>query len=368
MAESLTLEPVEERAFWVAFRVAGVASSSRLQALRTHFGSLERAWKADAVELRRVLGSRERMLAAILAARSGIDPERESAKLEREGVSVVTIVDEGYPRLLREIGAPPPVLFYRGQLLETDADAVAVIGTRRSTTYGRTMAMTIAGELAGSGVTIVSGLALGIDGFAHKAAVDAGGRTIAVLGSGIHDIYPRQHQALARQIAEQGAVISDNVPDAKPDRWNFPARNRIISGLSLGVVVVEAPERSGALITVDFAADQGRDVFAVPGPVTSAASAGCNTLLRDGARPARSAADVLEDLRLQGGPPEAIQPALPLDDDERRILAVLTGEPQHIDDVVELTGLSLPRVSAVLLTLELQQMVRNAGAQHYTRA
>jgi DNA processing protein len=229
------------------------------------------------------------------------------------------------------------------------------------------MASSIAGELAGAGVTIVSGLALGIDGFAHRAALDAGGRTIAVLGSGIHDIYPRQHQALARQIAEQGAVISDNVPNAKPDRWNFPARNRIIAGLSLGVVVVEAPERSGALITVDFAADQGRDVFAVPGQVTSAASAGCNRLLREGARPVRSAADVLEDLRLQGGLPELVQQALPLDDDERRILATLTGEPQHIDDLVELTGMTLPRLSAMLLTLELQDLVRNTGAQHYTR-
>jgi DNA processing protein len=308
------------------------------------------------------------MLAVLLAARTGIDPEQVAAKLERDGVSVVTIADDGYPRLLREIGAPPPVLFYRGQLLETDADAVAVVGTRRASSYGRSMASSIAGELAAAGVTVVSGLALGIDSFAHRAALDAGGRTIAVLGSGIHDIYPRQHWSLARQIAEQGAVLSDNVPDAKPDRWNFPARNRIISGLSLGVVVVEAPERSGALITVDFAADQGRDVFSVPGNVTSAASAGCNKLLREGVRPVRSGADVLEDLRLQGGTVEAVQQSLPLDDDERRILATLTGEPQHIDDLVEQTGMSLPRLSALLLTLELQQLVRNTGAQHYTRA
>jgi DNA processing protein len=354
--------------WWLAFRLAGLTSTARFQALLTHFGSLEHAWRAGSRDLRRVIGNRERLLESLAAGQRSIDPERELERLERDGVTIQVVADPTYPRLLREVPAPPPVLFVRGAIIEADAVALAIVGTRKSTSYGKEMATAIAGDLARSGVTIVSGLATGIDGHAHRAALDAGGRTIAVLGSGIHDIYPRHHVDLANRIAESGAVISDNLPDEKPDRWNFPARNRIISGLSLGVLVVEAPERSGALITVDFAADQGRDIFAVPGPANGHASAGCNRLLRDGARLVRGAGDILGDLRLQGTPEEqVVQQPLVMDEDERRVLAVLTGEPMHIDDVGERSGLALPRISAILLTLELQELVRNAGAQHYVR-
>ncbi len=370
MPESLTSAPpsIGDRRYWIAFRLAEVASTNRLHALIDTFGSLEAAWKADAARLRSVLGGRERTLANVIRTRETLDLDRAIDHLDRAGVSVVTVADDGYPRLLREIAAPPPVLFYRGELRETDAHAVAIVGTRRATAYGRDLAVSIAKGLAEAGVTVVSGLATGIDGHAHRAALDAGGRTFAVLGSGIHDIYPREHAALAKRVAEQGALISDNLPDAKPDRWNFPARNRIISGLSLGVVVVEAPEKSGALITVDFAADQGRDVFAVPGLATSSTSAGCLRILRDGARLVRNADDVLEDLRLRShAEPTETQQPLVLDDDERRVLNVLTSEPQHIDDVVEACGLGLPQVSGLLLTLELQQLVRNVGAHFYVR-
>ncbi len=370
MLDSLPVSPSrpDDLRFWVAFRLADVASTSRFQALLETFGSLEAAWRADSSQLRRVLGGRERTLANVIRTRDTLDVDSAMEKLERTGVAVVTVADDGYPRLLREISAPPPVLFYKGQMLETDTHAVAIVGTRRASAYGRDVAIDIAKGLAQAGVTVVSGLATGIDGHAHRATLDAGGRTFAVLGSGIHDIYPREHNGLAKRVAEQGALISDNLPDAKPDRWNFPARNRVISGLSLGVVVVEAPEKSGALITVDFAADQGRDVFAVPGMATSSTSAGCNRILRDGARLVRNADDVLEDLRLrtQVEPVEVQQP-LVLDDDERRILNVLTSEPRHIDDVVEASGMVLPQVSGVLLTLELQQLVRNVGAQYYVR-
>lgn len=370
MPDSLPTRPPgsDDLRYWVAFRLAEVASSGRFLALLETFGSLEAAWKADSSQLRRVLGGRERTLANVIRTRESLDVDAAFEKLERAGVSVVTITDDGYPRLLKEIAAPPPVLFYKGQILETDVHAVAIVGTRRASAYGREIAIDIAKGLAQAGVTVVSGLATGIDGHAHRAALDAGGRTFAVLGSGIHDIYPREHAGLAKRVWEQGALISDNLPDAKPDRWNFPARNRIISGLSLGVVVVEAPEKSGALITVDFAADQGRDVFAVPGMTTSSTSAGCNRILRDGARLVRNAEDVLEDLRLRGPaePVEVRQPLI-LDDDQRRVLNVLTSEPRHIDDVVESSGMPLPQVSGVLLTLELQQLVRNVGAQYYVR-
>jgi len=359
-----------DQIFTVALRLAGITSTSRLRDLHDRFGSSEGAWQATSAHLRSVLGGREKMLAGLIAARSKIDPILEMEKLEREGVGVVTIVDPGYPALLAEIAAPPPVLFHRGAFLETDNLAVAIVGTRRPSAYGRDMARSIAQDLARAGVTIVSGLATGIDGVAHQAALEAGGRTLAVLGSGIHDIYPREHWRLAQRIEEQGAVISDNLPKAKPDRWNFPARNRIISGLSRGVLVVEAPERSGALITVDFAADQGRDVFALPGPVTSSTSAGTNRMIRDGARLVRDAADLLEDLLLFATTPvsEPVrQPTLVLDEDERRLLGLLTSSPLHIDDIVEAAGLPLPRVSAILLSLELQEHVQNTGAQHYRR-
>ncbi|HVL24274.1 MAG TPA: DNA-processing protein DprA, partial [Thermomicrobiales bacterium] len=197
----------------------------------------------------------------------------------------------------------------------------------------------------------------------------AGGRTIAVLGSGVNRIYPPEHRNLARRIAEQGAVVSDYLPDTPPDGVNFPPRNRIISGLSLGVVVIEAPDRSGALITVDFAADHGRDVFAVPGPATAANSAGCNRIIREGARLVRSADDILEDLQINRRHESvAIQQALPMSEDDRRLLAVVSSEPQHIDDLALLSDTSVADVSARLLMLELQGLVRNAGAQHYTRA
>jgi DNA processing protein len=365
---NLTHEVEDDTPYWIAFRLAEVASANRMLAMVERFGSAREAWKAPASQLRAVLGNRERMLGNLLKARDSIDPLKEAELLDAAGVRVVTLANDGYPRLLREISAPPPVLFHRGAFMETDDAAVAIVGTRRATAYGRDMARQIAGDLASAGITIVSGLAHGVDGIAHQAALEADGRTFAVLGSGIHDIYPREHKGLAQRVADQGALISDNVPYAKPDRWNFPARNRIISGLSLGVVVIEAPEKSGALITVDFAADQGRDVFAVPGPVHSAASAGCLKIMREGARPIRNAEDVIEDLRLNRVPMEDVsQPALFLEDDDRRVLHVLTGTPLHIDDVVEASGLPLPRVSVILLTLELRQLATNTGAQHYTR-
>lgn len=367
-SESKGTPALTERAYWVAMRLAEVSSSGRMRALLDHFGSMEAAWHADSVQLRRVLGNRERALATLIHKRGSIDIGKVMDKLERDGVSVVTMIEDGYPRLLQEIAAPPPVLFYKGTFLETDAMAVAIVGTRRSTAYGREMATSIATGLARAGITVVSGLATGIDGHAHRAAIEGGGRTFAVLGSGIYDIYPREHGGLSRQIASQGALISDNLPDAKPDRWNFPARNRIISGLSLGVVVVEAPEKSGALITVDFAADQGRDVFAVPGPANASASAGCLRIIRDGARMVRSAEDVIEDLRLHtDAQPVEVQQPLLLDDEQRLVLNVLTSQPQHIDEVVETSGMGLPVVSGALLTLELSQLVRNLGAQYYVR-
>lgn len=352
--------------FWVAFSQAKFIGPTRITRLLDRFGSLAAAWSAPDHHLRAVLD--ERALAGVLKARRELDLDREMDRFARLGVSVLTLVDGTYPVLLKQIPAPPSVLYLRGSLSSGDERAVGIVGTRRLTPYGREVTAALAGDLAAAGVTVVSGLARGIDGIAHQAAIQAGGRTIAVLGCGPDVIYPPEHRGLAERIIANGALLSEYPPGRQPDAQNFPARNRLISGLSLGVVVVEAPERSGALITADFAADQGRDVFAVPGSVLADSSAGNNRLLRDGARLVRTAADVLEDLGLDAGPDaDAVQQALPLDESERRLLAVLTREPQHIDEVAALADVPINEASAYLTILELNGLVRNAGALHYAR-
>lgn len=353
--------------YWAAFHLVPYIGSHRLDRLLDRFGSLDRAWSSPAAELKHVLD--ERSLASLLQRREEIDPLGELDRIDRAGIRIVTKRCDDYPRLLAEIPVPPPVLYVRGTLLREDAVAVSIVGTRKLTAYGREVTRRLATELAEAGVVVVSGLARGIDGIAHEAALAGGGRTIAVLGSGVNVIYPPEHRALAEGIVQSGALISDYPPDRGPDAPNFPARNRIIAGLTLGTIVVEAPTRSGALITTDFALDYGRDVFAVPGSVMSHASSGCHRLVRHGARLVTCAADVLDDLNLVA-PGEAVpvQQALPLDEDERRLLALLTGEPQHIDEVAAAAARPVAHVAAALLTLELKGLVCNAGAQHYVRS
>jgi DNA processing protein len=356
----------EAHRFWIAFHHVPYVGPVRTRRVLDHVGSLERAWMADQRDLRAVLD--ERSCAALVKTRASLDLDLVLRRLEDAGVTVITIDDDAYPRLLREIHAPPSVLYVKGDLLPVDERAVAIVGTRRSTRYGAEVAARLAGDLAQAGVTIVSGLARGIDGVAHQAALEAGGRTLAVFGTGIHQIYPPQHRNLANRIGGSGALVSDYAPDRTVEAANFPARNRIISGLSRGVIVVEAPSRSGALITADFAGDQGRDVFAVPGSILSNASVGCNQLLRDGARVVTTAQDVLDELGFgEAAPHAAVQQSLLVPEEDRRLLAVLNAEPQHNDEIAAKLALPGPSVSAMLLTLELQGLVRNIGAQHYAR-
>lgn len=358
---------IPESAWWLAVKQVPRIGPARIRSLLDHFGSLRQAWQATDGEIRNVLPTQ--LANEFLTLRDQTDVAALYNRTTREGVNIACWTDDTYPALLREVPAPPPVLYYRGQLIETDTTAVAIVGTRKVTAYGREMAYRIAYDLAKAGVTIVSGLALGVDGIAHRAALEAGGRTIAVLGSGIDVMYPGRHRDLAHKITQQGAVVTDYPPGTQPDRFNFPPRNRIISGLSRGVVVVEAPERSGALITVDFAAEQGRDAFAVPGPVHAPASAGCHRILREGATLVRSAEDVLEDLHIRRVDHEqpVQQPALSFSDDQRRLLAVLTSQPQHIDDVAAKLNKSVNDVSGELMMLELQEAVHNAGGGYYSR-
>jgi DNA processing protein len=359
-------EPGSEAAFWLAISHVPYIGPARIERLLQRFGTLQAAWSASRDELRATLEPRP--LAELLAVRGRVDPQKELDRIEAMGIRVTHPGHPMYPRLLAEISGRPSILYLRGEMLSVDDASVAIVGTRRATPYGRQSAERVAAELAQAGVTVISGLARGVDAVAHRAALEAGGRTIAVLGSGSDVIYPSEHRKLAEQIMENGAVVTEHPPGTKPDAQNFPARNRIISGLSLGVVVIEAPRRSGALITASFAGDQGREVFVIPGNVFASTSEGTNSLLRDGARLVRDGADVLEDLGLGSEAGTAVvQSQMPLDENERRLYEALSGEARHIDELAEEAGLLAGQAGALLLTMELKGLVRNHGAQFYVK-
>jgi DNA processing protein len=353
-----------ETAYWLAISRVSYIGPARIDRLLQTFGSLSVAWSAPQDELRVALEPRS--LSELLAARRHIDPVGELERLKRSGIRAVHPGHPSYPRLLAEISGRPSVLYVRGELAPSDDRSIAIVGTRRATPYGRQAAERIAAELAQAGVTVVSGLARGVDAAAHRATIEAGGRTIAVLGSGPDVIYPAEHRRLAEQILESGAILSELPPGAKPDAQNFPARNRIVSGMTLGTLIIEAPLRSGALITATFAADQGREVFVIPGSIFAQTSDGTNALLRDGARLVRYGADILEDLGIaDGSGPVLTQTQMSLDENERRLLAALSKEARHIDELAEEAELPAGAVSALMLTMELKGLVRNHGAQYY---
>ncbi len=358
---------VDPLGYWIGFnRVRGIGPA-RLRVLLDYFGSIEQAWQAPADALQGA-GLDRRSLANLLQARRELDLPAELAQIHKAGLQVYTWEDPRYPARLLTISDPPPVIYIKGELRESDDWAVAMVGTRQASTYGREVARRLAGELAQAGVTIISGLARGIDAVAHHAALEAGGRTIAVLGSGLDIVYPWEHARLAAQIVAHGALISEYPLRTQPEAGNFPPRNRIISGLSRGVVVVEAGERSGALITAEFAAEQGRDVLAVPGSILQRGSQGTNRLIREGARPVLSSADVLEELDLASAIQHAeARQALPADATEACLLEHLSAEPTHIDEVGRAVNLPIATVSSTLALMELKGLVRHVGAMNYVR-
>lgn len=359
---------MDDRAYWLGFHLIPNIGAARISRLVERFGDLATAWEADLPALQDA-GMNEKSANVLIRYRDRIDLHREWEKVANAGASILTLMDDDYPRLLREIPSPPPVIYVKGKLLPEDETAIGVVGTRRATRYGQEMTRRLSSGLAAAGVTIISGLARGIDAIAHAEAVDAGGRTLAVLGCGVDRIYPPEHRKLSQQVIEQGALISEFPIGTKPEGRNFPIRNRLISGLSLGVLVVEAPRKSGALITSTFAADQGRTVFAVPGSALSSASEGTLQLLRDGAALAATVDDVLEELNLERRH-AAIENRKLLPDatgDEQRILNVIEGEPKHIDEIAIDTGINISQLSAMLLQMQLKGLVRDAGGQHYAR-
>lgn len=359
---------MSDKRYWLGFHLVSGIGASRAGQLTDYFGSLSDAWSAPTDELRRA-GLHGRAINSLLQTRERLSLDAEMEKVEQAGISILTLADDGYPRLLREIGSPPLVLYVRGELTHQDEHALAVVGTRRATSYGREAVRRLTAGIAAAGITIVSGLARGIDAIAHQTALESGGRTIAVLGSGADVIYPPEHRKLAEQVAAQGAIVSEFPLGTQPDRTNFPIRNRLISGLSLGTLVIEAGIKSGALITTRFAADQGRTVFAVPGPILSGNMEGNHQLLRDGATLAARAEDVLEELDLPARRETlAARQLLPSSGEEGELMQQLSAEPRHIDEVALDLGMNISHLSALLLELQLKGLVRNVGGQHYVRA
>ena len=354
--------------YWLGFsRVRGIGPL-RLRSLLDCYGSIERAWHASAEQLRSA-GVDGRSIGNLLKARSELDLDSEVERMEALGAHALTWDDPDYPRLLLETSAPPPVLYVKGRLKKEDGWAVAIVGTRRASTYGREATRRLASALARNGITIVSGMARGIDGVAHRAALESGGRTIAVFGCGIDQIYPPEHRKLASQIAAQGALVSDYPPGTRPEARNFPPRNRIISGLSLGVLVTNAGKSSGALITADFAAEQGRDVFAVPGSILTQGSIGPNRLIQDGAKLVTNAEDVLEELNLTMVAEQVeARRVLPEDETEAALLRHLSEEPTHVDELQQQSNLTISEVSSTLALMELKGMVRQVGGMKYVVA
>jgi DNA processing protein len=340
-------------------------------ALLERFGSACAILEAEPNRLCEVPHIGTKLAGDVHMALREVDVDAELARMDRHGVRLLALGTPEYPAQLATIPDPSHLLYVRGTLVASDAKAVAIVGSRGCTAYGKRVAERLTSGLTRAGYTIISGLARGIDGLAHRAALQAGGRTVAVLANGLSRIYPPEHRELAREVEQAGALLTEAAMDQQPLAPLFPARNRLISGLSRGVVIVEANERSGALITASHAAEQGRPVFAVPGPVDSPASAGCLELIRKGAVLVRGAEDVLEELEgvAASAPAPTADVAPPgLDEVQRRIWEFLAQQPRHLDEMAQQLALTVPQLAASLLTLEMKRVVRRLPGNRYERA
>lgn len=346
--------------------VPGIGSQ-RIRSLIRRFRTVQSVFGASVRELTEVEGIDKTLAHHIKQGGDGAFAERQMALIKTSETTLITYWDQSYPRLLQKIFDPPLLLYVRGNIDILQGPSVAVVGTRAPSPYGRLMAERFGGELSGYELVVVSGLARGVDTYAHRAALQAGGKTVAVLGSGVDVIYPDENKALSEQIVGNGALVSEFPMGTKPDAPHFPRRNRIIAGMSLGTLVIEAGNKSGALITADMAMDQGRDVFALPGGINSPKSIGCNRLIQQGAKLVISVEDIVEEL--VGGRLSAkkAEPTVPLNDKETTVFSVLTGEPQHIDKIAGVCHMSVADTLGVLLSLELKNIVTQTPGKHFMR-
>ncbi len=374
--------------YWIAFDKVRQLGTVRFRLLEGFFGSLKDAWFAPIPHIR-TAGLDRRTVGFVEEGRKTIDPDAELERLEKAGVSAFTWNDDGYPSLLKQIPDPPPVLYVKGKIEPEDQRSIALVGTRRATPYGREAAETLASDLTRSGITVVSGLARGIDTVAHRAALNANGRTLAVLASGVDYIYPRENKQLAQQITENGALISEHPLGVRPDPRQFPRRNRLMSGMTLGTLVIEAGKGSGAIWTVRHALEQDRDVFCIPGSIFSPASFGPNQLIQEGAKLVMDYQDILQEMNLntiynlpfQAKPaPRRKQPVVAsapveqmplksaapqLEGDEKTLLDQISYEPIHIDQISRGAGLPAHVVSSTLTIMELNGLVKQVPGMQY---
>lgn len=342
------------------------------------FSRPKKIFEAARDELARTEGMTACKIDAIKKASQSLDLERELKLARENNIDIVTILDEGYPQNLKNIYDPPPVLYVKGQLLDCDYNSIAIVGSRRASFYGLSTASRLSSELANMGITVVSGLARGIDTASHKGALSAKGRTIAILGSGILKLYPLENKEIAQSISENGAVISEFSLETSPLPRNFPRRNRIISGISLGVVVVEAARNSGALITADSALQQSREVFAVPGKMDSITSIGTHSLIKQGAKLILNTDDIIEELAIKFKEfdnttgkrnEESIieKQNFELDDSTKHVYQMLSRDPLHIDDIIVSTRMNVPQLSSILLRLQLKNMAKELPGKNFVR-
>lgn len=362
-----------DKACWIALNMVEGVGRITYNKLIAHFGSPEKVFSASQKELMDVEGIGRKTADSIKSFKLEEEAKKELDRIKKSNTDVLTITDTEYPSSLKAIFDPPPVLYVKGRILKSDAIAVAVVGSRSPTVYGKLVTEKISKEIVEMGITVVSGMARGIDSIAHKSAINCGGRTIAVLGCGLNVVYPPENFRLMDEIAGNGAVISEFPMSAKPDKMNFPQRNRVISGLSLGVVVVEAAEKSGSLITARHAVEQGREVFAVPGSLNSPKSHGTNRLIKMGAKLIEDVGDIIEEF-----PPDVnsflkkpVEKKRIEDNDlteEERLVYSFTGaEPYHIDAIIERSNLPVGMVSAILSKLELKGLIRQLSGKMFVK-
>src|SRR3990170_7327730 len=352
--------------YWVGLKLIPPITQKFNQFLR-QFGGAKEIWEASLSELSQVVSLE--VAQKIVFQRNQVNLGEELERVKNHGARVLTVNSPEYPTLLQEIPSPPAALFITGKNLKDFSPAIAIVGSRRASTYGKALAEEFASKLSEAGLTIVSGLARGIDSAAHRGALETGGETVGVLGCGLDVVYPAENKKLYQQISEEGALVSEYPLGTPPLTFHFPSRNRIISGLSLGVIVVEANDRSGALITVDFALEQGREVFAVPGNVKSTLSRGTHKLLKQGASLVEKAEDVLEALNIRSPEisvrKESNQPNLSRD--EKSLLEKVGWEVRHIDEICRQMNQSISQTSSLLMILELKGYIKQESGQRYLR-
>ena len=358
---------MDAKKYWICFNCLGL-SSVKMRKLLDYFGDPETMFGATQRQLKEAGVSEVKI--ELMSEVQNTVWEREIEKANSLGAAIVTLADENYPELLKEIPDPPPVLYVKGTICKQEALPIGIVGTRNPTAYGIRMAEKFAYELSCLGFSIISGLARGIDSYAHRGCLKAKGRTIAVLGSGFMNMYPRENESIAQKISERGCVISEFPLDTRPNRENFPRRNRIISGLSKGILVIEAGQRSGALITAHLAVDQNREVFSVPGQIGSLMSTGANQLLKEGAKLVETTQDILDEfgLEINKSQIETEKRSLPeLNKAEKNVLSVLSGNKCHIEEILNKTGLPYVTLSQALTGLELKEIIESLPGKFYRK-